>query len=448
MVLRLVLIITFLAASLSMVSTLFAAPPRFSGYSAPSTFSTAPDGVVTNAPMESAAKDGSGAAMAMDKARKSAAAAGQPDAKIELEFINGKLVRKKTSPKGSDKGAESKQPESMQSGPEQAAQQSATNSPAAVVASIKEGHKKRRARIFGTPIILPKEKTQKQKEELVTSDDYHESKIERLGVADVHSFRSGYQEYWKVNASKIMCSMQQNIPGYGHVEFRQGVGQPLEFALYVTYPPAGVGRAHIRTEPPEWRHFSHAKDLGVIEIEPGALAVSASKEWALRLLLELSEGMQPVMRYWDAADATDEMEVLITSLNFQESLDLFNRCLGQVLRYDFDAVKRTIVHFHADSSKLRNKAARQLDEIMEMLITDTGIKRVDLELYTHSKGLVRYNFRLATRRARAVRDYFIKRGIPEESIVIKIHTLKKSKLDTLGYKQSDVHIALKRNPAK
>jgi len=429
MVLRLVLIVTFLAASLSMVSTLFAAPPRFSGYATPSAIDMSPDGPAPDS-----------TSTAMDKASQSAAPTSQADAKPELEFIDGKLVPKKTAAqKDASRSPEPKKPTALQS---------FAKSHAERVDSIKEGHKERKARIFGTPIILPKEKTHKQNEDLVTTHDYHESKTERLGVADMHQFRSGYQEYWKVNSSKIMCSMQQNIPGYGHVEFRQGVGQPLEFALYVTYPPAGVGRAHIRTEPPEWRHFSRAKDLGIIEIEPGDLAVSAPSEWALRLLLELSEGMQPVMRYWDAADASDEMEVLLSSLNFQESLDLFNRCLGQVLRYDFDAVKRTIVHFHADSSKLRVKAARQLDEILEMLKTDTGIKRVDLELYTHSKGLVRYNFRLATRRARAVRDYFIQRGIPEDSIIIKIHTYKKSKLDKLGYKQSDVHIALKRNKKK
>ena len=83
-----------------------------------------------------------------------------------------------------------------------------------------------------------------------------------------------------------------------------------------------------------------------------------------------------------------------------------------------------------------------------MLNADSGIDEINLELYTHSKGLVRYNFRLATRRARAVRDYFIERGIPEDKIIIKIHTHKKSKLDEMGYKQSDVHIALKRGDKK
>lgn len=415
MLIRFVLIISLLAA----VTTLLAAPPRFSGYKTP----TIPKAKADSQPVVPAGQTAAQSAQAVGAGKP---VARKPDVPQSGSKSTGQVMANTSVPNKSKKAEPKK-------------------------AQAQKKKAKKREPLFSwfkrKPSVL-KEETHKQNEELVTTQDYHESKVDLLGTADLHRFATGYQEFWKVNSSKIMCSMQQNIPGYGHVEFRQGVGQPLEFALYVTYPPAGVGRAHIRIEPPEWRHFAKAKDLGIIEIEPGALAVSASSEWALRLLLELSEGMRPVLRYWDAADASDQMEVLLSSLNFQEGLDLFNRCLGQVLRYDFDAVKRTIVHFHADSSKLRVKAGRQLDEILEMLNTDSGIKQIDLELYTHSKGLVRYNFRLATRRARAVRDYFIKRGISEDRIIIKIHTYKKSKLDKLGYKQSDVHIALKRKPAK
>ncbi len=411
-----IVLIALMAVMFSMATNLSAAPPRFSGYGTPQIPKKKAD--------EPTAKSTDSEEKADTVSADQTSGTTTTD-KAKVEYVDGKIVVNEPAAQASPQ--------------------------AAAPSTLQEKIAKKREpliHLFKRKPILPKERTYKKNEELVTTHEYHESKVDQLGIADMHRFSSGYQEFWKVKSSNIMCQMKQNIPGYGHVEFRQGVGQPLEFALYVTYPPAGVGHAHIRTEPPQWRHFSRAKDLGVIEIEPGDLAVSTPPEWAQRLLLELSEGMQPVVRYWDAADSTDEMEVLLSSLNFQESLDLFNRCLGQVLRYDFDAVKRTIVHFHADSSKLRSSAARQLDEILEMLNADPGIEEINLELYTHSKGLVRYNFRLATRRARAVRDYFVQRGIPEDKILIKIHTHKKSKLDEMGYKQSDVHIALKRGDKK
>lgn len=294
----------------------------------------------------------------------------------------------------------------------------------------------------------PVVKTYKGEEQLVPTESHHMREVEQLGIAPLHQHRAGYRSFWKVNSTKVMCQMTQQIPHYGQVEFRQGVGQPLEFALYVANPPAGVGRARIRTEPPQWHHFTQARDLGVIQLEPGERAVAAPADWSRRLFLDLSEGLQPVIRYWDAADATDDMEVILSAMNFQNSLDLFNRCVGQLLRYDFKSARRTIVYFHPDSSKLRAKARQQLEDVLELIKDDAGIKQVDLELYTVDKGLVRYNFRLATRRARAVRDYLIKQGIDEDKLLIKIHTMKLNKLRKIGYKTTDVHVVLRRKVAK
>ena len=318
--------------------------------------------------------------------------------------------------------------------------------------SVKDKVQKKREslfeRLFRRKPKKTQENTHKHPDELVNTRDHHQSVTEKIGTANAHRYQPALNAFWKVDSSKVMCSMKQTIANYGHVEFRQGVGQPLEFALFVDRPPAGTGRAHLRIEPPQWQHFARPKDLGVIEMEPGERAVSASEEWSRRLFLDMSDGMQPVLRYWDAADGSDDIEVFLSALNFQNSLDLFNQCVGQLLRYDFKSAKRTVVHFHEDSSKLRAKAMRQLDEVLEILKEDSGIKQVDLELYTHSKGLVRYNFRLATRRARAVRDYFIKRGIDENKLLIKIHTKSRDTLNKLGYKPTDVHIVLQRKVAK
>lgn len=294
----------------------------------------------------------------------------------------------------------------------------------------------------------PAGQTDKPEGRLVTSDKHHQSTDELIHGAQLHQYRSGYQSFWKTTTSKVMCKMSQHIPHYGFVEFSQGVAQPLQFALYVNQPPAGVGMTRVQSRPPDWRHYSKSRDLGTLEVEAGKQAVTMDAAWSRRLMLEMSEGMQPVMRYWDAADATDDIEIMLSAMNFQESLGLFQRCLGQVLKYDFAKVKRTVVNFHADSSRLRKQAKRQLDEVLELLKTDPGIKQVDIELYSNAKGLVRYNFRLATRRARAVRDYLMKRGIAEDKLLIKVHTKSGNELKKLGYKTTDVHIVLQRKVAK
>ncbi len=291
---------------------------------------------------------------------------------------------------------------------------------------------------------VAKEQTTKPVDDLVTTSKFHQQPDQVIRSADLHRFQSGYHSHWKASTSKVLCSLKQQIPHYGYVEFRQGVAQPLEFALYVNQPPAGIGTAHVRSEPPHWQHFVRAKDLGVMEVEPGKQAVTMSSNWSRRLMMEMSEGMQPVLRYWDAADATDDIEIILSAVNFQEGLGLFNRCLGQVLKYDFAKVQRTVINFHEDSSRLRARARKQLDSIIDTVKTDPGIKQIDIEIYSKSRGLVRYNFRLATRRARAVRDYLMKRGIGEDRLVIQVHTKTPAEIKRLGYRTTDIHIVLRR----
>lgn len=287
------------------------------------------------------------------------------------------------------------------------------------------------------------QKTGKQTDQLVNTQEYHKETHELLGQGDLHRFEAGYHTGWRVQASNVMCSLNQAIPDYGHVEFRQGVGQPLVFALYVAHPPAGTGRAHVRSEAPHWQHYVADRDLGVLELETGKQAVTASSVWSRRLLLELSDGMQPVMRYWDAADATDDMEITLSAINFRSSLALFHRCIDQLQQYDVEQVERIVINFNEDSSRLRAEAVAQLADVLEIYRTDRRFRFIELEVYTHRTAMERYDFRLATRRTRTVRDYFIKQGVDEDKLLIKIHTKSEDELKALGYRPSDVLIALR-----
>lgn len=295
---------------------------------------------------------------------------------------------------------------------------------------------------------VPTTKTRKDSAELVNTERHHEESYELLRIADLHRFEPGYDEVWHVQASNVMCALTQQVPNYGRVEFREGVGQPLEFAMYVAHPPAGSGVVRVRSEPPRWQHHIQDKNLGTLELEDSERAITAPAQWSRRLMLELSEGMQPVFSFWDAADASDDIEIFLSAIRFREGLDLFHRCLGQLIRYDFKQVQLNVVHFHPDSSKLRKQTTDELDEILETLKVDKSITQVNLEIYTQRDGLERYNFRLATRRAQAVRDYLIKHGIKEDILYIKIHTKTKAQLTELGYKDSDVYISLQRDKQK
>lgn len=71
--------------------------------------------------------------------------------------------------------------------------------------------------------------------------------------------------------------------------------------------------------------------------------------------------------------------------------------------------------FAYDRSSLSVEAMQQLDAVVDQLHGRT----MELRGFTDFKGEKPYNNRLALRRAKAVKAYLQKKGIPEKSIVIE-----------------------------
>jgi len=71
------------------------------------------------------------------------------------------------------------------------------------------------------------------------------------------------------------------------------------------------------------------------------------------------------------------------------------------------------VHFDFDRYSLRPEAVRTLDEAVTVLQQNADV-RVEIEGHTCNIGTGEYNLALGERRANAVRDYLVSRGISAE----------------------------------
>ena len=76
------------------------------------------------------------------------------------------------------------------------------------------------------------------------------------------------------------------------------------------------------------------------------------------------------------------------------------------------------VHFDFDRYTLRPEATRVLDEAVAALKSDPTLK-VEIEGHTCNIGTAEYNLALGDRRATAVKDYLISRGVPAD----RLHTI-------------------------
>ena len=73
------------------------------------------------------------------------------------------------------------------------------------------------------------------------------------------------------------------------------------------------------------------------------------------------------------------------------------------------------IHFDFDRYSLRPEATRALDEVVQLLQKEPGL-RFEIEGHTCNIGTAEYNLALGERRATAVRDYFVSRGIAADRL--------------------------------
>ena len=77
----------------------------------------------------------------------------------------------------------------------------------------------------------------------------------------------------------------------------------------------------------------------------------------------------------------------------------------------------TSINFDFDSSKIRSDSAQKLDRIVGILNSNSGV-RTRVEGYTDSTGPEKYNEGLSFRRANAVKDYLISKGIANNRLSV------------------------------
>ena len=87
----------------------------------------------------------------------------------------------------------------------------------------------------------------------------------------------------------------------------------------------------------------------------------------------------------------------------------------QVIRPAVREVVFEDVHFDFDRYSLRPEATRALDEAIKAM-SDNPQLRIEIEGHTCNIGTAEYNLALGDRRANAVRDYLVGRGIATDRL--------------------------------
>lgn len=287
-----------------------------------------------------------------------------------------------------------------------------------VIEWVGKGRRIKRVKKLPATIFL---KSRKPSGKLIITDDYHQSKTEMLGTADIRHYAARPEESkWLYSGSKFVCELRHPIPGFGYAVMKQGVDDPLQFAVEGDGLMGGSGQARIQSRPPQWKRFTLVKDLGVVNIDvKDKTLFSVSGEWVKRLLLELREGMQPTISFWDDDTGGDDVVLTVSSFNFQKHLPDFAKCLGNLLPYSFKDVRKRTVYFGYDKFKLNSAQHTRLKKLIEYVKLDETVKKIDITGFSDSVGFARYNKILAQRRANEVKKYLVAQGLPANKLEVR-----------------------------
>jgi outer membrane protein OmpA-like peptidoglycan-associated protein len=118
---------------------------------------------------------------------------------------------------------------------------------------------------------------------------------------------------------------------------------------------------------------------------------------------------------WTAPQQPGSVPLTVTVTCPTDGKTAFDTITVQVVRPVAKSLALEDVHFDFDRYSLRPEAAHALDDVINALKNDPTL-RVQVEGHTCNIGTPEYNLALGDRRAKAVRDYLMSRGVPMERL--------------------------------
>lgn len=223
---------------------------------------------------------------------------------------------------------------------------------------------------------------------------------------------------WQLTENnRLQCQLEHPIPNYGTAIFSSAASKlnNLAFELDLKRLPANYEMAQVESVPPSWRPgegSSKVADLQWRKQFNGDLDEKSA--WVM--LTELEKGYIPTFYYADWYNRTDRVAVGLAAVNFRPAYYEFLDCLDTLLPYSFKDISYVVLNFKNNSAELDKASQKKLAQIEEYLKHDTEIEAIDVKAYSSSWGGRYTNLKVSEKRAKQVKDFFVKFGIDESKI--------------------------------
>jgi len=121
-------------------------------------------------------------------------------------------------------------------------------------------------------------------------------------------------------------------------------------------------------------------------------------------------------------DEDDVCPVLAEIVNgFRDNDGCPDKVLESQVKLDRAGIQVPKIHFYSNSAKLKDQTKTLLDKLAKLITENGWLKKIRIEGHTDNRNSYKYNMKLSTRRARAVVNYLVQKG------------LSRSRFDARGY---------------
>ncbi|NTS77864.1 OmpA family protein [Catenovulum sp. SM1970] len=234
------------------------------------------------------------------------------------------------------------------------------------------------------------------------------------GQASVRHYQAKLENSdWQLSASsKLTCSLSHSIPRFGDAVFSSHASKEdsLEFGLDMLKMPANYDVASVESVPPQWRPGSQVKyiaDMKLLKQFDGEVPYKAA--WTM--LTELEKGMLPTIYYADWHNPYDKVAVSLNTINFHRAYEAFLHCRDQLLPFNLEDIRYTVLHYKLNSDQLTKTSAKRLAMIGDYLNADPTLEFALVSAYTDSHGGRWHNQVLSQKRADSVKNFLVEQGV-------------------------------------
>lgn len=223
-------------------------------------------------------------------------------------------------------------------------------------------------------------------------------------------------EKWRMTGTRLRCGLSLNVPNFGTAYFEQYAAKDPHFIMTKSQQLQHSARAVVTAKPPQWKPALRYKLLTKTTIKPGKYAIFLTRNSMLRVLYTLADGKKTQFSY--RSDLGDKVLVELSPVHFQSQYDRYMQCVGRLLPFDFNMVRHQILYYGFDQTLLSDAVKRELDKVSLYVRVDRSVRRVKVAGFADNAGRLGYNNAVSQLRAEAVKNYLLRRGVPDSKLEI------------------------------